>query len=254
MRCDFCQNYNISQNLPGRSSARITPPEIVEQVKSVPKNIGIAFTYNEPIIWFEFVTDVAREVKDAGFHTVLVSNGFVSEEPLKEYMKLIDAFNIDLKAFNNEFYRKVAGAEIEPVKRALKMIASSGRHLEITTLLIPGLNDSRDEMEELVKWISGELGKSVPFHISRYFPMHKRIESATPYENLMRFYDIALKHLEYVYVGNVAGENGQDTLCPGCRTLITRRSGYKISHVNTTDGSCTGCGKKIYANFTFSSS
>jgi len=253
MRCDFCQNYHISQNTNGRSSEQITPASVTEQVKRFSNNIGIAFTYNEPVIWFEFVTDVAKEVKGTGFHTVMVSNGFVSEEPLKEYIKLIDAFNIDLKAFSDDFYRKVTGASLEPVKKALKMIASAGNHLEVTTLLIPGLNDSSNEMVELVKWISGELGNSVPFHISRYFPMHKRRDSATPYENLMRFYDISREHLEYVYVGNISGETGQDTCCPHCGTIITKRSGYNISHVNTTDGSCTGCGKKIYADFIFSS-
>jgi pyruvate formate lyase activating enzyme len=253
MRCDFCQNFHISQNIPGRYSELTTPEEITGQVKKASNNIGIAFTYNEPVIWFEFVTDVARQVKEAGYHTVMVSNGFVAEEPLKEYMQLIDAFNIDLKAFNDDFYRKIAGATLEPVKKALRMISSSGNHLEITTLLIPGLNDSKKEMEELVKWVSGELGSSLPFHISRYFPMHKRSESATSYESLMRFYDIAAEHLDYVYTGNIKSDTGQDTFCPQCNKLITGRSGYRISHVNTVDGNCSGCGKKIYRNFTFSS-
>jgi pyruvate formate lyase activating enzyme len=254
MRCDFCQNFHISQNVPGRKTELITPGEIVDQVVNASNNIGIAFTYNEPVIWFEFVTDTARAVKDAGYHTVMVSNGFVAEEPLREYLQLIDAFNIDLKAFSEEFYRKVTGAALEPVKKALRMIASAGNHLEITTLLIPGLNDDKREMEELVKWISGELGGSVPFHISRYFPMHKRKDGATSPESLMRFYEIAVKHLNYVYVGNVTGDTGQDTLCPECHMLVTKRSGYRISHINTTDGRCSGCGKMIYPDFTFSSS
>jgi pyruvate formate lyase activating enzyme len=254
MRCDFCQNYHISQNVPGSTTGLISPEEITEQVKKAGNNIGIAFTYNEPVIWFEFVRDVAEKVRAEGFHTVMVSNGFVSEEPLKEYLNLIDAFNIDLKAFSDDFYRKVAGASLEPVKKALKVIASAGNHLEVTTLLVPGLNDSKNEMEELVKWISGELGKTVPFHISRYFPMHKRKAGATPTETLMRFYDIAQKNLDYVYVGNIVINAGQNTHCPECKILITGRSGYRVSHVNTTDGNCAGCGKKIYSDFTFSSS
>jgi pyruvate formate lyase activating enzyme len=254
MRCDFCQNYHISQNVPESSSALTTPSEILEHTRKVRNNTGIAFTYNEPVIWFEFVRDVAVLIKEAGFHTVMVSNGFVSAEPLKEYLTLIDAFNIDLKAFSEDFYRKIAGASLAPVLDSLKMIAKAGNHLEVTTLLVPGINDSKEEMEELVKWISGELGRSVPFHISRYFPMHKRKEGATPHETLKRFYDIALKWLDYVYVGNVMSESGQDTHCPQCKILITRRSGYSIRHVNTTDGNCSGCGKKIYNDFTFSSS
>jgi pyruvate formate lyase activating enzyme len=253
MRCDFCQNYHISQIVPEQSSELTTPSEILEHVRNARNNIGIAFTYNEPVIWFEFVRDVALEIKNAGYHTVMVSNGFVSEEPLKEYLTLIDAFNIDLKAFSEDFYRKVAGASLQPVKESLKSIAKAGNHLEVTTLLVPGLNDSKNEMEELVKWISGELGRSVPFHISRYFPMHKRKEAATPNGSLMRFYDIALRCLDYVYVGNVISDSGQDTHCPDCKKLITSRSGYRITHVNSTDGNCSGCGKKIYNDFTFSS-
>lgn len=253
MRCDFCQNYHISQNVPDNSSTSTTPGEILEHVKKASNNIGVAFTYNEPVIWFEFVRDVAVLVKNDGYHTVMVSNGFVSAEPLKEYLTLIDAFNIDLKAFSEDFYRKVAGASLEPVKESLRMIAKAGNHLEVTTLLVPGLNDSKNEMEELVKWISGELGRSVPFHISRYFPMHKRKEGATPQSTLMMFYEIALKNLDYVYVGNVMSDSGQNTYCPECKILITSRSGYRVSHANTTDGNCSGCGKKIYNDFTFSS-
>jgi pyruvate formate lyase activating enzyme len=253
MRCDFCQNFNISQNYPVRSSELTTPESIADNVRSASNNIGIAFTYNEPVIWFEYLRDVALKVKDAGYHTVMVSNGYVAEEPLKEYLDLIDAFNIDLKAFSEDFYRKVTGATLEPVKKALKMISASGNHLEITTLLIPGLNDTGEEMEELVKWISGDLGRSVPFHISRYFPMHKRRDGSTPFESLIRFYEIASQHLDYVYVGNVKSDTGQDTICPECGKTVTTRSGYSISHVNTTDGNCSGCGRKIYRDFTFSS-
>jgi pyruvate formate lyase activating enzyme len=254
MKCDFCQNYHISQDVSGISAWRATPDEIADKVKNASRNIGIAFTYNEPVIWFEYVIDVSRRVKEIGFHTVMVSNGFVAEDPLKEYMGLIDAFNIDLKAFNDEFYRKITGATIAPVKRALRRIASGGNHLEITTLLIPGLNDSESEMKELVKWISGELGRDVPFHISRYYPMHKRNDNATPYSTVLKFYEIASEYLSYVYMGNINSDTGQDTYCPVCKTLITRRSGYNVTHINTLDGNCSGCGKRIYKNFTFSSS
>jgi pyruvate formate lyase activating enzyme len=253
MKCDFCQNYHISQDVPEKYSRRTSPDEIIDQVKKASNNIGIAFTYNEPVIWFEFVIDVARKIKEAGFHTVMVSNGFVAENPLREYLGIIDAFNIDLKAFNEEFYRKITGASLEPVKKALRIIAAGENHLEITTLLIPGLNDSKKEMVEMVKWISGELGRSVPYHISRYYPMHKRTDKATGYQAMQKFYDIASEHLDYVYMGNINGDDCQDTICPRCKKIVTRRSGYRISHVNTTDGNCSGCGEKIYTSFTFSS-
>ena len=138
MRCDFCQNYHISQNIPERLESQISPENLVNAAKSSERNIGLAFTYNEPIIWFEFMRDAAVAVKEAGLYTVMVSNGFVNPDPLREIIGFIDGFNIDLKAFNGKLYRNLTGADIEPVKDGLKQIAGSGRHLEITTLIIPG--------------------------------------------------------------------------------------------------------------------
>ncbi|TAL78787.1 MAG: AmmeMemoRadiSam system radical SAM enzyme, partial [Bacteroidetes bacterium] len=184
MRCDFCQNFNISQIIPEGMFPEETPEKIVTEALSAEKNIGIAFTYNEPVIWFEFVIDVATIAKDEGLFTVMVSNGFVNSGPLNEFIQFIDAFNIDLKAFNKTFYKKLTGADIEPVKNSLKQISKSGRHLEITTLIIPGQNDKISEMALQSEWIAGELGKDVPLHLSRYFPMYRRNDPATSQETL----------------------------------------------------------------------
>jgi pyruvate formate lyase activating enzyme len=254
MRCDFCQNYHISQNEPGKGQELVLPVEIVKQALSATNNIGIAFTYNEPVIWFEYIIDVAEAVKKEGLCTAMVTNGFVSEKPLDDYLSLIDAFNVDLKAFNDNFYRQITGAEIEPVKRSLKKIAKAGRHLEITTLVIPGRNDLPAEMEEEVKWIAGELGKDVPFHLSRYFPMYKRNDPVTPHEKLTELYEIACSRLDFVYLGNTMSALGQDTVCPSCKAIVTKREGYHIKHINTINGNCAVCGQRIYRNFTFSSS
>lgn len=255
MRCDFCQNWHISRNFREGMKNETTPEEIVNQAISLKNNTGIAYTYNEPVIWFEFVMDTALLIKESGLYNVMVTNGYVAREPLKEYLRVIDAFNVDLKAFNNEFYRKITGADLEPVKDSLKQIAASGRHLEITTLVVTGANDDPLEMENQVKWIAGELGKNIPFHLSRYFPMYKRDDPATPHDTLMRLYEIALKHLHYVYVGNTMLETGHDTNCSKCGSLITRRSGYHIQNLNIIDGNCSKCGTKIYGYFTsFSSS
>ena len=254
MKCDFCQNYHISQNADLRPSERVFPEEIVEKAKNTGNNIGVAFTYNEPVIWYEYVRDVALMTKNAGLYNVMVTNGFVNRPILAEYIEFTDAFNVDLKSFSNDFYRKISGAELEPVKNSLKMIAGSGRHLEITTLVIPGLNDKTSEIEELVKWIAGELGKEIPLHLSRYFPMYRRSTPATLQQALDELYEIASEELSYVYLGNTINGNGQDTICPGCGAIITRRSGYKIEHINTTNGDCSKCGTEVYRNFTFSSS
>lgn len=256
MRCDFCQNYTISQRVSLGYNTRTDIETILNDAHNALNNIGLAFTYNEPLIWFEFIRDAAVKAGKKGMKTAMVSNGYVNSEPLGEFISFIDAFNIDLKAFNEEFYRKVAGAELEPVKNALRQIAKSGRHLEITTLIIPGLNDDDDEMARQSEWIAGELGQDVPLHLSRYFPMYRRENPSTPPETLKRLAATALKNLRYVYVGNTADDTGQNTHCPVCGKLVTRRSRYHTRLQNLDrNGSCTGCGTNIYRYFTsFSSS
>lgn len=256
MRCDFCQNYSISQKTLAGFSTKIESDKIIRDALSSLNNIGIAFTYNEPVIWFEFIADVAREARKKGLKTVMVTNGFVNRDPLGEIISFTDAFNVDLKAFNNNFYKKLTGAFLEPVKENLKQIAASGRHLEITTLVIPGRNDDEKEMELQTEWIAGELGKNIPFHLSRYFPMYKRDDPSTSPETLRTLASIASKHLDYVYVGNIDTDAGQNTHCPECGTIVTKRSRYLIKHQNLDrEGKCTKCGTKIYRYFTsFSSS
>jgi pyruvate formate lyase activating enzyme len=253
MRCDFCQNYHISQNIPENKLTQTQTDKIITESLEADNNIGLAFTYNEPIIWFEYMRDVAEKIKNEGLHTVMVSNGFVNPGPLEEITGFIDAFNIDLKAFNNRFYRKLTGSELEPVKKTLSQIARSGKHLEITTLIIPGENDDEKEMELQTKWIADELGKEVPFHLSRYFPTYKRDNPPTPEISLKNLFEIASEKLDYVYLGNSHAGLGQNTICPDCGTTVTIRSGYETRTVNLDDqGKCTVCGNLIYRNFIFS--
>jgi pyruvate formate lyase activating enzyme len=256
MRCDFCQNYSISQRTTAGFATKTEPEKIIKSAQSSLNNIGIAFTYNEPVIWFEFIRDVALKAKKKGLRTVMVSNGYVNKEPLEEIISFTDAFNIDLKAFNNDFYRQLTGADIEPVKNALKQIAKSGKHLEITSLIIPGQNDNENEMAMQSEWIAGELGRDIPFHLSRYFPMYKREDPSTPQTTLTRLAETASKNLRYIYVGNMVSESGQNTKCPNCGKVVTKRTGYNIKIQNLDQkGNCTGCGTQIYKNFTsFSSS
>jgi len=250
MRCDFCQNYHISQNLPGKAISETAPEDLVKAAKSSEKNIGLAFTYNEPIIWFEYMRDTALLTKETGMHTVMVSNGFVNPGPLGEIITFIDGFNIDLKAFNSRFYSKLTGADIEPVKDGLKQIASSGKHLEITTLIIPGQNDDEKEMAKESEWIAGELGKNTPLHLSRYFPTYKRKDPPTTQSTIERLAHIASQNLNYVYIGNTLSGERQNTLCPECGVTVTIRSGFKTKLLNLDGhGRCTGCGNTIYRYF-----
>jgi pyruvate formate lyase activating enzyme len=252
MKCDFCQNFNISQKVPETLESGMTPESLVLSAHSAERNIGLGFTYNEPTIWFEFMRDVATLAKNEGMRTVMVSNGFVNSEPLNQILQFIDAFNIDLKAFNNNTHKKLTGVDLDPVKDSLKQIAGSGRHLEITSLIIPGQNDDEAEMVRQSQWIASELGKNVPLHLSRYFPMYRRDDPATTQETLQRLFEIASTNLNYVYMGNTHSGSGQNTVCPGCGATVTIRSGYNTRLLNLdAEGRCISCGTPIYRNITF---
>jgi len=250
MRCDFCQNHSISQFVPEKMKAGYTPDRIAAMALGLSSNIGIAFTYNEPVIWYEYIRDVAITIKDAGMYTAIVSNGYVNPEPLEEIIQFTDAFNIDLKAFNNAFYRELTGSDISHVKKSLKQIATAGKHLEITTLIIPRQNDSEAEMAAESEWIAAELGRDVPLHLSRYYPMHKRNDPPVSEGSLRKLYDAASKNLDYVYLGNMISDSGQNTKCPGCGTTVTIRSGYsaQLSGLDES-GHCKYCGKQVYSYF-----
>jgi pyruvate formate lyase activating enzyme len=253
MRCDFCQNWHISQKAADSNINKIGPDRLASEASSYPNNIGLAFTYNEPVIWFEFIRDTAIRIKEKGLFTAMVSNGYVNSDPLNEITQFIDAFNIDLKAFNDNFYKMLTGADIQPVKEALKQIVKAGKHLEITTLIIPGRNDSENEMEKEVKWISQELGNEIPLHLSRYFPTYKRDDPPTPVTTMTRLFEIASGYLKYVYTGNVQLGIGQDTECSKCGTIVTRRSGYTTKLLNLDlRGRCNKCGNLVYSYINFS--
>ena len=249
LKCDFCQNHNISQSGFNRNVdyELLQPKELIEKAKSIPGNIGITFTYNEPVIWFEYMRECAELAKAEGLSTVMISAGYVSRAPLEEIMGFIDAFNIDLKAFDDKTYKKLTGASIEPVKETLKTIAKAGKHLEITSLIIPGHNDSAEAMRQETEWIERELGKNIPLHLSRYFPMHKRNNPPTPENAMTELFEIALERLSFVYLGNLMSEKGQNTLCPRCKTVVTVRSGYNVKSLNLDNGeNCSVCGGNIY--------
>jgi pyruvate formate lyase activating enzyme len=248
MHCKCCQNWQISQtsveDFPFRNYYGIE--DIVNIAKSREKNIGIAFTYNEPGIWIEYVLDVARQIKAAGMKNVMVSNGFINPEPLDELLTLIDAFNIDLKAFSDNFYQRIAGARLEPVLTALKKIAKSGKHLEITNLVIPGLNDNDKEFLSMVKWIAGELGHETVLHLSRYHPMFRMEIESTPPATLQQLAETAGRYLSYVYVGNLEIREFRDTRCPNCKSVLVKRLGYH-TEIKAVDenGACMRCHKKV---------
>ncbi|WP_066683882.1 AmmeMemoRadiSam system radical SAM enzyme [Christensenella intestinihominis] len=202
LRCPFCQNSAISMH--GNETVRqsMQPDELVQLAESLKGqgNIGIAYTYNEPLVGYEFVQDCASAARKSGLKNVLVTNGYCNEEPWKELLPVIDAMNIDLKAFNQGFYR-MAGGELDVVKRSIELAA--GRcHVEVTTLIIPDENDSDTEMGHMAAWLAS-IGKRIPLHITRFFPRYKmRDRQATPTRDIFRLAEVARRHLEFVYEGN----------------------------------------------------
>jgi pyruvate formate lyase activating enzyme len=248
MHCKFCQNWHISQSTAKNFSFHdlYSSDDMLEIARSRKQNIGVAYTYNEPVIWIEYVLDVARLIRKAGMKNIMVSNGFISAEPLDELLTCIDAFNIDLKSFSDDFYRNVSGAKLDPVLSSLKRIAQSGIHLEVTHLVIPGLNDKEEDFLAMVKWIAGELGKETVLHLSRYHPMYQMQQEATPADTLMKLAEIAGEYLLYVYVGNIELRNYRDTACPNCNAVVIKRSGYH-TEIKAMDekGCCLYCHRKI---------
>jgi len=246
LQCEFCQNWQISQTSVsefGRESRFYKPEKIIDLALSRENNSGIAYTYNEPIVFFEFMIDIAKKAKEHNLKNVMVTNGFINKKPLDELNKYIDAYSVDLKAFNNDFFTKYTKSKLEPVKESLLNIVKAGRHLEITTLVIPGLNDNPDEFEQMVKWIKENLSKDVVLHISKYYPTYKLNIEPTAVEKMLELNKIASEYLNHVFLGNVVLPEGNNTFCPGCHEILINRSGYstKLHSVNK-DGDCTNCG------------
>lgn len=200
LHCDFCQNWHISQEI-NAPIKDITSQEIIDKAKSL-KSFGIAYTYNEPFIWYEFVLDTARLAKTAGLENVLVTNGFVNIEPLNEILPFIGAMNIDLKSFDDKFYTKVCGGRLKPILDVIKISAKSC-HVELTNLIIPTLNDSEDSIRKMTDWIYDNTGADTPLHLSRYFPGYNMDLPPTPIKTLEKAAAIAREKLKYVYIGNV---------------------------------------------------
>jgi pyruvate formate lyase activating enzyme len=251
LKCKCCQNWQISQaglsEFP--NAKRYQPEEIVKVARSKAGNLGIAYTYNEPTVWFEYMLDTAKLVHEAGMKNCMVSNGFINEEPLSELLEYMDAFNIDLKAFNEHFYKNQSGARLEPVKKTLQLLAKKNKHVEITNLVIPTLNDDEKEFTEMVEWIAKELGKKTVLHLSRYHPMYRLDLKATGSDLLEKLYRIAAEKLNYVFVGNVSIKDYQDTRCANCGKTVIQRTGYFIETDGISkSGSCIYCGEAIVIN------
>jgi pyruvate formate lyase activating enzyme len=249
-RCDFCQNWQISQlprlheKLVGRSH---TPEEIVQAAKQN-RCANISYTYTEPTIFMELCAECGRLAKQEGLANVFVSNGFMTIEAIEYAQDFLDGINVDLKAFTEEFYRDHCKARLAPVLDTLRHIAGNTEiWLEVTTLIVPSLNDSEEEITQIAEFIAHELGPEVPWHISRFHPDYQQDRlSPTTSDALETAYEIGKQAgLHYIYVGNLPGCGKESTYCHECGNLLIERSGYRLGQYNIVNGSCPGCGMKV---------
>ncbi len=243
LKCRNCQNSDIAFANPESTILKdYSPKEIIESVKNSGCKI-IAYTYTEPTIAYEYILDIAKLAKKNGIKNIMVSNGFINEDPLNNLCEYMDAANIDLKSFSNDFYKENCDGKLKPVLNSLKILKDKKVWLEITNLIVPGKNDDPKEIEKMAKWIKDNLGENVPLHFSRFFPMYKMQDvEMTPIETLKKAYDIAKKHLNYVYIGNLVTEE-TNTFCPKCKKQIITRDYDFI--INMKDGKCEFCNEKI---------
>ena len=248
LHCQYCQNWTISQAQPEAVDSANLPPESIVSLAMESGSQSVAFTYSEPTVFFEYMIDTARLARSVGLSSVVISAGYINTAPLRELCDIVDAIKIDLKGFNEEFYRKVVKGNLAPVLQTLKTIAHSGVHLEIVNLVIPTLNDNLDELRQLADWIVTNLGPDVPTHFSRFHPMYQLTNlPSTPVETLDAARKAALESgIHYAYVGNVPGNPGNQTYCHCCGETIIKRLGFSVTeyHIDA-DGHCEYCGCAI---------
>jgi pyruvate formate lyase activating enzyme len=272
LRCAFCQNWDISQ-WPKRAlphhvewatddDARVGCPELAALGESIPGEAvspeeivrgaaragaaTTAYTYPEPTIFFELALETARLARESGIRNIFVSNGFISEEPLRQIAGLLDAINIDLKSFREETYRRVSRARLAPILEAIRLYHALGVWTEVTTLVIPGLNDSDEELREIAEFIAS-VDPAIPWHVSQFYPAWKMMDrDVTPVATLNRAREIGVQAgLRFVYQGNVPGSDGESTHCPGCNELVIGRYGLTMLENRLHNGACAGCGERI---------
>jgi pyruvate formate lyase activating enzyme len=246
-RCKHCQNWSISQkSVEEVPYQRVSPEEVVAMALRE-KAYSICFTFTEPISYYEYMYDIAKLAHEKGLKTAVVSNGYINPEPLKKLLTVLDAVKIDLKGFTEKFYNETCSAELEPVKKTIKLVKQRGKWLEIVNLVIPTLNDDPADLKKMCEWIKKEVGPDVPVHFTRFSPAYLLTGiPPTPIETLERAYDIAKKAgLNYVYVGNVPGHPRNSTFCPVCGKILIKRIQFMVTENNVKKGKCAFCGAPI---------
>jgi len=247
VNCKFCQNWEISQVRPEQIDHVDLPPALAARTALKYDCPVIAYTYTEPVVFFEYMYDIAKEAHKKGIKSAVVTGGHINEDPLSELLQVVHAVKVDLKAFDQDFYTQYVRGELAPVKKAIEAVARSDVWLEIVYLVIPTLNDQPETIRKMSRWISSSVGPDVPLHFSRFQPMYllKNLPP-TPISTLEKLRDISLEEgLRYVYIGNVPGHPGESTHCPKCGNTVIERKGYKIQKMDMEKGKCLFCDNKI---------
>ena len=247
MECKFCQNWEISQFRPEQVGAEYAPPEAIVRTARRYDCPTIAYTYSEPVVFYEYAYETSRVARQAGVGSVMITNGYIQKEPLLKICQLLNGIKIDLKGFTERFYRDACRGELKPVLEVLETLATLKIWLEMVILIIPTLNDSEAEIRGMSQWIHRNLGDDVPVHFTRFHPMYKiKNLPATPVRTLEHCREIAREAgLHYVYIGNVPGHEGENTYCPRCQRVVIRRIGYTIVENHLQNGHCRFCQQAI---------
>ncbi|KPK57968.1 MAG: hypothetical protein AMK73_09630 [Planctomycetes bacterium SM23_32] len=247
VECQWCQNWQISQVRPEDIETEHMPPQRVVEVAGGYQCPVIAFTYSEPTIFYEYMLDTAAEARKAGVRAVSISNGFIQAEPMKRLCEVLSAVKIDLKGFSEEFYRDHVFGRLGPVLDTIVLLKEQGMHTELVTLLIPGLNDSEDELRDLSRWVVQHVGADVPMHFTRFHPDYKmRNLNLTPARTVERAREIAVAEgVHYAYTGNLPGHDYENTFCHSCGAKVIERYGFHVGAVRIKDGKCENCGAAI---------
>lgn len=248
LHCQNCQNWQISQANPEETRAYVFPPEKIPQVAAQRRCRSIAYTYSEPLVFYEYTLDSCRLARQAGLRNVLVTAGYINREPMRELCRYVDAANIDLKAYSDEFYRKICSGTLKPVLETLVLTKSLGVLVEVTNLIIPTLNDSDKMLRDLCRWVAANLGRETPLHFSAFHPDFKMHNlPPTPLTTLERARQIArAEGLYHVYIGNVMSRDGETTSCHGCGEKLIERRRYTILRNVLQDGRCPKCKTEVY--------
>lgn len=250
--CKFCQNWTMSRSRDIEAACQWAEPKAIARAAANHGCQSVAFTYNDPIIWAEYAIDTAKACHAVGVKTVAVTSGYISEEARDQFFDVMDAANVDLKGFTEEFYHDYCGGHVQPVLDTLSRVAKRGcTWLEITNLVIPQANDSPDDIRRMCEWIVAELGPDVPLHFSAFHPDFKLTDrDGTPLSTLLAAHDIAKKAgLHYVYTGNVFDPEHQQTYCPGCGRAVIQREGYMVGDFAVRDGKCVHCQTPIAGRY-----